>query len=52
MESLNNRKGIYSLILQGVVDHNIKFWDFNIGQPGRVHDARISSNKSFYEHFC
>uniref|UniRef100_A0A672HMP7 Protein ANTAGONIST OF LIKE HETEROCHROMATIN PROTEIN 1-like n=2 Tax=Salarias fasciatus TaxID=181472 RepID=A0A672HMP7_SALFA len=44
-----NRKGFYSIILQGVVDHNMKFWDVNIGWPGRVHDARVLSNSSLYE---
>uniref|UniRef100_A0A673B144 DDE Tnp4 domain-containing protein n=1 Tax=Sphaeramia orbicularis TaxID=375764 RepID=A0A673B144_9TELE len=27
-----NRKGQYSVILPAVVDHNMKFWDVNIGQ--------------------
>ncbi|KAF7642334.1 hypothetical protein LDENG_00259930 [Lucifuga dentata] len=44
-----NRKGFYSVILQGVVDHNMKFWDVNIGWPGRVHDARVFSNSSLCE---
>ncbi|XP_078021421.1 uncharacterized protein LOC144461775 [Epinephelus lanceolatus] len=44
-----NRKGVYSVILQGVVDHNMKFWDVNIGWPGRVHDARVFSNSSLYQ---
>ncbi|XP_056104722.1 E3 ubiquitin-protein ligase TRIM21-like [Rhinichthys klamathensis goyatoka] len=43
-----NRKGFYSVILQGVVDQNMKFWDVNISWSGRVHDARVS-NSSLYE---
>ena len=36
-----NRKGWYSMILQGVVDHSYRFIDINIGWPGSVHDARV-----------
>uniref|UniRef100_A0A672H9J5 DDE Tnp4 domain-containing protein n=1 Tax=Salarias fasciatus TaxID=181472 RepID=A0A672H9J5_SALFA len=36
-----NRKGDYSIILQGVVDHKLRFWDINVGCPGKVHDARV-----------
>lgn len=43
-----NRKGEYSIILQGVVDHSMKFWDVYIGWPGRVHDARVFANSSLY----
>ena len=34
-----NRKGWYSMILQGLVDHNYCFLDINVGWPGSVHDA-------------
>lgn len=44
-----NRKGHYSVILQGVVDHRMKFWDINIGQPGRVHDARVLALSSLFD---
>uniref|UniRef100_A0A3Q3ASA1 DDE Tnp4 domain-containing protein n=1 Tax=Kryptolebias marmoratus TaxID=37003 RepID=A0A3Q3ASA1_KRYMA len=40
-----NRKGQYSVILRAVVDHKMRIWDVNIGQPGRVHD--IQSDKLF-----
>ncbi|XP_026225062.1 protein ANTAGONIST OF LIKE HETEROCHROMATIN PROTEIN 1-like [Anabas testudineus] len=45
-----NRKGDYSIILQGVVDHRMRFWDINVGRPGRVHDARVFSLSSLYKH--
>ncbi len=44
-----NRKGFHSVTLQGVVDHNIKFWDVSISWPGRDHDAPELSNSSLYE---
>ena len=37
----HNRKGWHSMILQGVMDHECRFWNINIGWPGRVHDARV-----------
>lgn len=43
-----NRKGFYSVILQGVVDHRMRFWDINVGWPGKVHDARVFGNSSLY----
>lgn len=44
-----NRKGFYSVLLQGVVDHKMKFWDINVGWPGKVHDARVLANSSLYD---
>lgn len=44
-----NRKGGYSIILQGVVDHRMRFWDINVGRPGKVHDARVFSLSSLYD---
>lgn len=43
-----NRKGFYSVILQGVVDHRMLFWDINIGWSGKVHDARVFGSSSLY----
>ncbi|RXN09833.1 nuclease HARBI1 [Labeo rohita] len=44
-----NWKGFYSVILQGVVDHRLMFWDINVGWPGKVHDARVFANSSLFE---
>lgn len=44
-----NRKGFYSVILQGVVDNRLMFWDINVGWPGKVHDARVFANSSLFE---
>ena len=43
-----NRKGFYSIIIQGVVDSLGLFIDVNIGWPGKVHDAQVFSNSTFY----
>ena len=39
-----NRKGWYSVLLQGVVDQNYLFTDICIRWPESVHDARILAN--------
>ena len=36
-----NRKGHYSILLQGTCDHNGNFRDIYVGPAGRVHDARM-----------
>ena len=43
-----NRKGFYSIIIQRVVDSPGLFIDVNIGWPGKVHDAQVFSNSTFY----
>jgi hypothetical protein len=43
-----NRKGLYSLILQGVCDYKYVFTDINIGWPGRVHDGRLFANSEIF----
>ena len=43
-----NRKGWYSVIMQGVCDHRYLFTDVYIGWPGRVHDARVLANSDIY----
>ena len=43
-----NRKGWYSMILQGVVDANYCFLDICIGWPGSVHDARVFAHSPLY----
>ena len=32
------RKGFYSCLLQGVVDAQCKFWDYDFGWAGRIYD--------------
>ena len=43
-----NRKGWYSIVLQGVVDHNYLFTDVMVGSPGSVHDARVLADSHLY----
>ena len=43
-----NRKGWYSVILQGIVDHSYRFIDINVGWPGSVHDARVFGHSALY----
>ena len=44
-----NRKGWYSIILQGLVDHRYCFIDVYTGWPGSVHDARVFAHSSVYK---
>lgn len=44
-----NRKGFYSIIVQAVVDSHCKLIDITIGWPGKVHDARVLVNSTFYQ---
>ena len=43
-----NRKGYYSLIMQGVCDNKYISRDINIGCSGRVHDARVFVNSEIF----
>ena len=43
-----NRKGFYSIIMQAVVEFRGLFIDINIGWPGKVHDARVLVNSTFF----
>ena len=43
-----NRKGWYSMILQGIVDANYCFLDVCIRWPGSVHDARVFAHSNVY----
>ncbi|KAK7925393.1 hypothetical protein WMY93_007703 [Mugilogobius chulae] len=47
--SYYNRKGDYSIILQAVVDHRLRFWDINVGRAGKIHDARVFALSSLYQ---
>ena len=44
-----NRKGYYSILMQAVVDSKGMFVDVNIGWPGKVHNARVLVNSTFYQ---
>jgi len=45
-----NRKGYYSVILLGIVDHQGKFTYIYIGEPGSVHDARVLQKSRLWNH--
>ncbi|XP_046408526.1 protein ANTAGONIST OF LIKE HETEROCHROMATIN PROTEIN 1-like [Ischnura elegans] len=36
-----NRKKFFSIILQGIVDNNMRFTNVVCGEPGSLHDARV-----------
>nr|CAI5854008.1 unnamed protein product [Callosobruchus analis] len=39
----------YSILIQGVCDHNKKFIDLLVGEAGSIHDARLLKRSSLYE---
>ena len=41
-------KGLYSIIMQALVDFHGLFMDVYIGWPGKVHNATVSTNFSVY----
>jgi len=45
-----NRKGYYSVILLGIVDHQGKFTYIYIGEPGSVHDACVLRKSRLWNH--
>ena len=47
--SYRNRKGFYSVVLQGCVNFSGKFIDTCAGFPGRAHDSRVYRNSSLSE---
>ncbi|XP_071962759.1 uncharacterized protein [Antedon mediterranea] len=44
-----NRKGWYSVVLQGLVDHEYKFIDFDVGHPGKCHDAYVYESSKLFK---
>ena len=47
-ENYVNRKGFYSVVLQGISDHEMKFIDCYTAWPGSVNDSRILKNSDFF----
>ncbi|MCO5615136.1 hypothetical protein L7F22_069425 [Adiantum nelumboides] len=48
-EAWFDRKGHYSMVMQGIVDHKMRFMDVNIGWPGLCNDKRILRNSGIYK---
>ena len=46
-----NRKGYFSMLLQGICDDRGRFIDVFVGPPGRVHDARMLRLSPFYQNW-
>ena len=44
-----NRRGYYSLLVQGICDGNEKFLSVSCGHPGSIHDARMMRRSGFYK---
>ena len=44
-----DRKGYYSVLLQGICNDEGRFIDVFCGIPGRVHDARLLRSSEFFE---
>ena len=44
-----NRKGWYSMLIQGLVDANYLFLDVCVGWAGSVHDARVLAHSALYK---
>ncbi|KAK9687319.1 DDE superfamily endonuclease [Popillia japonica] len=44
-----NRKQFHSIILQGTCNERALFIDINVGQPGRMHDARVFRLSPLYQ---
>ncbi|XP_011170287.1 protein ANTAGONIST OF LIKE HETEROCHROMATIN PROTEIN 1 isoform X2 [Solenopsis invicta] len=46
-----NRKGWPSIILQGVVDHTLRFKNINCRAPGSAHDAAVFKESNFFTYY-
>lgn len=44
-----DRKKNYSMVLQGIVDHRMRFRDVVTGWPGKMDDSSIFRNSNFYK---
>ncbi|XP_077057586.1 uncharacterized protein LOC143710531 [Siphateles boraxobius] len=44
-----NRKGLHSIVLQGVADGKGLFWNVYAGLPGSLHDARVLRLSTLWE---
>ncbi|XP_067216809.1 uncharacterized protein [Linepithema humile] len=44
-----NRKRFFSIVLQGVVDADMKFTNIYCGEPGSLHDARVLRRSLLYD---
>ncbi|KAI5084581.1 hypothetical protein GOP47_0000750 [Adiantum capillus-veneris] len=47
-EPWRDRYGNYSMIMQGIVDSNMRFLDVNSGWPGSCNDKRVLRNSGMY----
>ena len=47
-EDYYNRKQHYSVVLQGIVDSNLKFLHASVGYPGSIHDSRVLRLSGIY----
>jgi hypothetical protein len=48
-DSFYNRKGVNSMILQGICNSGMSFIDVYCGWPGSAHDARVWRNSPIYQ---
>lgn len=48
-EDYMNRKGFHSILLQDIVDHQTRFRNIYVGEPGSVHDARMLRRSKIYQ---
>lgn len=44
-----NRKSYFSIVLQGICDHNMLFTDVYAGQPGSTHDYAVFEKSDIFE---